>query len=78
MSMACIIEGVLIKRDKPNSIVQSISTGSWYSVSTKDMQVRMSWANNKPVKDAKGRYYVRFDTANSKWVNYKKDFDPTR
>ena len=76
--MSYIVEGVLIKRDKPDSIVCSLGTGSCYLVSTKDMQVRMSWANNKPVKDAKGRYYVRFDTANSKWVNYKKDFDPTR
>lgn len=76
--MSYIIEGILIKRDKPNSIVCSLGTGCWYLVSTKDMQVRMSWANNKPVKDAKGRYYVRFDTANSKWVNYKSDMDPTR
>lgn len=76
--MACLIEGVLLKRDKPKSLVQSISTGNKYLVETSKMQVRCSWATYKPIKDVVGRYYVRFDTADSLWVKPDYDMDPKR
>jgi hypothetical protein len=76
--MACMIEGVLLKRDKPKSLVQSISTGNKYLVETSKMQVRCSWATYKPIKDAVGRYYVRFDTADGLWVKSDYDMDPKR
>lgn len=72
------IEGVLIKREKPKSLVQSLATGSMYLVSTKDMQVRCSYATYKPIKDAQGRFFVRFDQSKADWVNASTLKDPTR
>jgi hypothetical protein len=65
-----LINGVLLERKKDVSEVLS-EAGNIYKVPTKTIQVKMSFEDNKPVKDHDGRYFIRFDFHRATYVRNK-------
>lgn len=54
--------GALLSRAKETSIVQSYSTKSLWYVPTKEMQVKVSIATKKPIRDEYGHCQIRIPT----------------